>query len=146
MSAYPEAPSTHPLGERPPRPGQTDAAPALAGEQARRAALLAGDGDALASLLSPELVYVHSTGARDRRDSYVEKIRSGALRYLNLDFEDLQAVSAGEGVVVLTGRMQATVRRDGQDRAVRSLYLAVWVRRDDANGWWMVAHQGTPLP
>ena len=120
-------------------------AAALAGEQARREALLAGDEGALSALLAPGLVYGHSTGTRDSRDSLVGKIRDGVLRYQALDFEDLQAVPAGEGVAVVTGRMQALVRRDGQDRAVRSLYLTVWVRRPDAAGWWMVAHQGTPL-
>ena len=34
-------------------------------EQLRRAAMLAGDSATLETLLSPDIVYVHSTGTRD---------------------------------------------------------------------------------
>lgn len=118
---------------------------ALDAEDRRRQALLSGDAAALESLLAPELVYVHSTGVRDTRDSYVAKIRDGVLQYLHLAFQDLQAQPVGADLAVVTGRMEATVRRDGQDRAVRSLFLTVWTRRPSDGTWRLVAHQGMPL-
>ena len=119
----------------------------LSWEQQRRDALLAGDATTLQSLLSEALVYVHSTAVRDTRDSYVGTVRDGVLRYLTLSFDDLQ-VQVTPGAALVTGQMRATVVKDGQEKAVRSLFLTVWT--PESNGvparWRLRAHQGTPLP
>ena len=112
-------------------------------ERQRREALLAGDAEALAPLLSEQLAYVHSTAACDGQASYLTKLSGGALRYRTLAFSEL-AVQTGPGVALVRGRMDATVVKDGQDKAVRSLFLTVWMPEDGA--WRMRAHQGTPLP
>ena len=116
-------------------------------EQRRREALLAGDITALEGLLSYALVYVHSTAARDTRDSYLRKIRDGALRYLRLELSDLQA-QVLPGAALVTGRMNATVLKDGQEKQVSSVFLTVWVPEpsDSGSAWRLRAHQGTPLP
>ncbi|MDO8458722.1 MAG: nuclear transport factor 2 family protein [Burkholderiaceae bacterium] len=116
-------------------------------EQLRRDAMLAGDSAALEALLSDAVVYGHSTGARDTRDSYLRKIRDGALRYLRLELSDLQA-QVTPGAALVTGTMRATVRKDGQDKQVSSVFLTVWVPEpsDAGSAWRLRAHQGTPLP
>lgn len=122
----------------------------LAAEERRRQALLASDLQALQALLADALVYVHSTGASDSKDSYLAKLRSGSLRYQALQFEDLQARGVGQAgdAVVVTGRMVAEVLKDGQPRAVRSLFMTVWTRAPGTAPvpWQLCAHQGTPLP
>ena len=103
---------------------------------------------ALEALLSEGLVYVHSTGGRDTKTSYLDKMASGSLKYLTLSFEDLQVHAAGSGHVV-TGRMSAEVSKDGQSKAVRSLFMTVWMPESGAEGpqgLRMLAHQGTPCP
>ena len=117
---------------------------ALALEDRRRQALLAGDLAALQVLLSPTLVYVHSTGVRDDRASYLAKLASGSLRYLALAFEDLQVQQVGQAAVV-QGAMRATVRKDGLDKNVSSLFMTVWSAQADG-AWQLQAHQGTPRP
>ena len=116
-------------------------------EQLRRDAMLSGDSAALEALLSDALVYVHSTGAHDTRDSYLRKIRDGAMRYLHLELCGLQA-QVLPGVALVTGTMQATVLKDGQEKQVRSVFLTVWVPEpfDAGSAWRLRAHQGTPLP
>lgn len=116
-------------------------------EQRRREALLAGDTTALEGLLSDALVYVHSTAVRDTKDSYLRKIRDGVLRYLSLEFSELQA-QGSEGVALVTGRMRATVLKDGREKQVASVFLTVWVPEPYGVGstWRLRAHQGTPLP
>ena len=118
----------------------------LAAEEWRRQALLSADLEALQVLLADALVYVHSTGASDSKDSYLAKLRSGSLRYQALQFEDLQARGVGQAgdAVVVTGRMVAEVLKDGQPRAVRSLFMTVWARAPGAAPWRLCAHQGTP--
>ncbi|MGH6628008.1 MAG: nuclear transport factor 2 family protein [Burkholderiaceae bacterium] len=119
----------------------------LAWEQQRRTALLTGDAEALAPLLSDALVYVHSTAARDGKASYLAKLRDGALRYLSLEFDQLQA-QVSDGAALVTGHVRATVRKDGQDKAVRSMFLTVWLPEPAGAAvvWRLRAHQGTPLP
>lgn len=120
----------------------------LLAEAQRCAAMLRGDVAALQALLSDGLRYVHSTATSDSKGSYLAKLHSGALNYLSLHFEDLQAQKAGDAVVV-TGRMRAEVRKDGQVKPVRSVFMTVWAAEADAHGavvWTMRAHQGTPLP
>ena len=116
-------------------------------EQLRRDAMLAGDSAALDALLSDALVYVHSTGVHDTRDSYLRKIRDGAMRYLRLELCDLQA-QVLPGVALVTGTMQAMVLKGGQEKHVSSVFLSVWVPdpSDTCGAWRLRAHQGTPLP
>lgn len=111
-------------------------------EQHRRDAMLAGDAVALRKLISEQVIYVHSSATRDTRDSYLKKISTGALRYLHLVLSDMQ-VQMVEGAALVTGRMQATVSRDGKEIPVRSAFLTVWVPEQGV--WRLRAHQGTPV-
>jgi hypothetical protein len=116
----------------------------LALEERRRQALLAGDLPALRGLLADDLVYVHSTGACDRKDSYLAKLSGGSLQYLELNFSDLQVQTLQQAAVV-SGRMAAVVTKDGQRKNVASLFMTVWGCGVDG-AWRLHAHQGTPLP
>ena len=69
----------------------------LALEEGRRLALLAGDVAALQDLLAQELIYVHSTGVTDTKESYVNKLSRGVLKYLELQFAHLTQPSSSAG-------------------------------------------------
>lgn len=121
---------------------------ALLAEEQRRQVLLKSDWQALRALLSDDLVYVHSTTARDSQLSLMAKLEGGELQYLALSFDDLQARLVGD-CVLITGRMSAEVSKQGQARQVRSLFMTVWTVEDNGHGqpqWQLRAHQGTPLP
>ena len=123
----------------------TDTAQAvLQAEEKRRQALLTGDLDALDALLSPALVYVHSSGGQDSKASYLEHMRSGTLQYQSMSFEALQAHPASFCCIV-TGRMLAQVTRNGQPMSIRSLFMTVWAPAPGtAPVWQLQAYQGTP--
>ena len=123
----------------------TDTAQAvLQAEEKRRQALLAGDLDALDALLSPALVYVHSSGGQDSKASYLQHMRSGTLQYQSMSFEALQAHPASFCCIV-TGRMLAQVTRNGQPMSIRSLFMTVWAPAPGtAPVWQLQAYQGTP--
>lgn len=123
----------------------TDTAQAvLQAEENRRQALLAGDLNALDALLSPALVYVHSSGGQDSKASYLEHMRSGTLQYQSMSFEALQAHPASSCCIV-TGRMLAQVTRNGQPMSIRSLFMTVWAPAPGtAPVWQLQAYQGTP--
>ena len=114
-----------------------------AAEAARLQAMQNNDGAALGALLSDALVYQHSTGARDTRQSYLARMASGALHYEKVEFLMPEFRLLGH-VGLVHARMRATVVGGGSRREVANSYLAVWER--DASGWKLVALQGTPLP
>jgi len=122
----------------------SDALFVLVLEERRRQALLAGDLPALQGLLADDLVYVHSTGACDRKDSYLARLSGGSLKYLALDFSD-QRVQWLQQAAVVSGRMAATVSKDGQQKNVASLFMTVWACGSDGV-WRLHAHQGTSMP
>ena len=116
----------------------------LALEERRRQALLTADSLKLQHLLADDLVYVHSTGVSDRRDSYLARITSGSLKYLELSLQGLQ-VQLLQQAAVVHGRMSAVISKDGQPRQVSSCFMTVWRLGTDGS-WRLAAHQGTPLP
>ncbi|WP_159912643.1 nuclear transport factor 2 family protein [Pantoea sp. 18069] len=112
-----------------------------AAEESRRQAMLAADTQRLSELLSQQLVYVHSNGGRDNRDSYLDKLASGRLRYATLEFAAPQIRLIGRAGMVHS-LMRATVLRDGGQHAVASSTLAVW--EHGATGWTLLAVQASP--
>lgn len=132
-------------------------AQARALEAGRAAALLAGDCAGLQALLSPGLVYVHSSGLRDTRASLLARLGSGQLRYQDLSLDDLQC-QAHPDVLIVTGRMRAGVLKAAQALHVDSLFMTVWLctpqtpqtphppHAPEAASWQLVAHHGLPTP
>jgi hypothetical protein len=115
----------------------------LAAEEARRQAMLAADVAALGVLLSDTLAYTHSTGVTDSKQSYLQLLAGGALRYETLEFAAPQARLLGT-VGLVSAVMYATVRKGDVRREIASSYLAVWDHT--AAGWVLQAVQATALP
>lgn len=121
----------------------SNSTPGLELEECRRQALLTGDKTALQGLLAENLIYVHSTGISDTKSSYMNKLSSGVLTYLELQFSNLQVLSL-QSTIVVTGRMNARVRKDGHEKDVASLFMTVWSCHTDG-AWQLHAHQGTTV-
>jgi hypothetical protein len=115
----------------------------LAAEEARRHAMLAADVAVLGALLSDTLAYTHSTGVTDSKQSYLQLLASGALRYETLEFASPQVKLIGPAGLV-SAVMYATVRKGELQRDIASSYLAVW--EHTAAGWVLQAVQATALP
>ena len=105
--------------------------------------MLQGDTETLGELLSERLVYTHSGGAKDSRQSYLQKLTSGALRYDMLEFLAPHARLIGP-VGLVAASMKASVSGTGGERKINSTYLAVWAYED--SGWKLEFIQSTPLP
>ena len=116
----------------------------LAAEESRRQAMLANDAAALGALLSDALIFTHSSGGKDSRQSYLQKLTSGALHYETVEFEQPTARVIGTvGLVMAT--MRASISGNtGNRREVNSNYLAVW--EHGPSGWMLQLIQGTPVP
>ncbi|MGY1695660.1 MULTISPECIES: nuclear transport factor 2 family protein [unclassified Geodermatophilus] len=115
----------------------------LAAEDRRYRAMQDADLAVLAELCADELSYAHSSGARDTKDEYLGKVRSGHYVYRRIDHPVERVAVVGDSALVV-GRMTADLDVDGVPRTIDNLALAVWTR---ASGRWrLLAYAPTPLP
>ena len=105
--------------------------------------MLANDSVALGNMLADALCYVHSSGGKDTRQSYVHKLSNGTLQYKTCEFLTPEFQLIGN-VGLVTARMVANVVSSGNHREVANTYLAVW--EHDGAAWKLLCLQSTPLP
>ena len=114
-----------------------------AAEDARFKAQTTNDFAALERLLGDDLVYTHSSAAVDGKATYIESMRSGAVKYESIEPRDVQVKVYGTTAVITgAGRFKVTSRGQALDNQLR--YTDVWVLRDGR--WQMVAWQSTRMP
>lgn len=112
-------------------------------EDARYAAVIAGDVDAFVALAHPDLAYTHSSGVTDTLDSYREKLESGYYVYHRVDHPVERILVSGSTAVVV-GEMHADLTVGGTRTRLANRAMAVWVRADGR--WLLLAYQPTVLP
>lgn len=111
-------------------------------EKSRVEAQLGGQVEILERFLSPDLIYVHSTGYIDDYESYLYKIREGILKYQKMHCSHYK-VEFLPGVVLVNYVMNATVTVLETDMEVSSLCIAIWTQ--EALGWKMRYLQSTQI-
>lgn len=112
-------------------------------ERRRFAAMVAQDVATLEPMLAEDLRYVHSTGQLENKAQFIETIRSGRLRYLAIEVEELDA-RLYEDVAVVSGLLKAEGQAGGQPVTLKLRYTDVYVSRDGR--WQLVAWQSSRLP
>ena len=115
----------------------------LAAEDRRYAAMVDADLTVLDASCADELSYAHSSGARDTKEQYLEKVRSGYYVYRRIDHPVERVAVVGDTAIVV-GRMTADIEVQGAPKTIDNLALAVWTR---ASGVWrLLAYAPTSLP
>jgi hypothetical protein len=115
---------------------------AVALERTRRDLLRSKDFEALKKIISPRIVYVHSTGGVDTFESYFKKLEDKTLVYVDVDYLDVTGTLFGSALI-LTGKMNAKLIIGTEQKTVQSLYMATWIK-EPISGWVMCGHQGAP--
>ncbi|WP_167761611.1 nuclear transport factor 2 family protein [Blastococcus sp. CT_GayMR19] len=115
----------------------------LAAEDRRYRAMQDADLTTLTEVCAEELSYAHSSGVRDTRSEYLEKLRSGYYVYRRIDHPVERVEVLGDTAVVV-GRMTADVEVQGRPKTIDNLALAVWTRASGA--WQLLAYAPTSLP
>jgi hypothetical protein len=118
-------------------------AEALQAEQARYTAQLGNDFKAMERLFGDDLVYIHSSTTVDTKASFIESMRSGAVKYRNMTRGEVKVRVYGS-VAIITGNGTFEVTARGQDMRLDLLFHAVWAKR--AEGVQFVSWQATRLP
>ena len=115
----------------------------LAAEDRRYKAMQDADLTILDALCADELSYAHSSGARDTKDQYLEKVRSGYYVYRRIDHPVERVEVLGDTAIVV-GRMTADLTVQGTPKTIDNLALAVWTRA--SGDWRLLAYAPTSLP
>jgi hypothetical protein len=120
---------------------QDVSAAVMEAESRRCAAMLAGDVNALGSLLDERLHFNHATGTVDHKAGYLAKIAAGRITYAAIDWSEQTVIALGDAAV-LTGRMTMLVRVEQTEKRLENRVITVWAYHDE---WRLVAFQSTPL-
>lgn len=98
-------------------------------EDARYAAQMNDDFAAMDKLFADDLVYTHSSALVDTKQSYIESMRSGAVKYITMRRSDV-AVRTFGCVAILTGLGNYDVRVNGKEMSVEIRFHSIWAKRD----------------
>jgi len=105
--------------------------------------MVAKDIPGLQSVLHKDLVYFHSSGMQDSKDTYIASIASGKSSYVSITPEEIQQRVYGKTGIntgILTILQQAA---DGAQTTIRLRFTDVFVYVDKR--WQMVSWQSTKL-
>lgn len=109
----------------------------------RYQAMVQADTATLDRLLDDRLLYTHSNGETDTKDTYLAAVGSGDFFYESIDHETHHVINDGD-TVVLVGVMRASVTIRGTYKTLNNAALGVWLKSQA--GWRLAAYQTTPLP
>ena len=112
---------------------------ALRADKARLAAMMAGNGPALAELMSDQLRFVHSDGRVESKADYVKNLMAGDTAYADAKTSELETMMVSPEVVVVLGVQEMRKRLGPTWSYIKLRYLAVW--RNEHGTWRMVAWQ-----
>jgi ketosteroid isomerase-like protein len=112
---------------------------ALRADKARLAAMMAGDGEALARLMSDQLRFVHSDGRVESKADYVKNLMAGDTAYAEAKTSELETTQVSPDVVVVIGVQEMRKRLGPTWSDIKLRYLAVW--RNESGAWRMIAWQ-----
>lgn len=104
----------------------------MAADEARIAALVSGDRQALENLLSDELIYVHSSGREEAKGLYIDLVTQRHYDYRSF-VTVRRTLSAIDGLVFDNGDAEIDIVVNGNLRQIASRYLMVW---KEENGLW----------
>jgi ketosteroid isomerase-like protein len=112
-------------------------------EAERGNALVSCDWEALSSLMSDDLVHIHTTGLIDDKRSYLEGART-KLDYLKVERISFDVRFYGD-VAIATGVLNQTLRIKGPETIVeiRAATSQAWIRRDGR--WVQTTFQATRI-
>ncbi len=112
----------------------------LESEDKRFAATCAQDTVALAALIHPDLVYVHSNALRESKSDFIRSVASGKFRYLSVNRTKFE-LEKGRKTSIVNGEAQVKLRYNGTELDLNLRYLAIY--RKVRGRWLLLRWQST---
>lgn len=116
----------------------------LAAEDARFAAMVAADPEAMRRWFADDLLYVHSTGVVEDREQLIASISGRKLQYLAIEPSTRRVVLQGADAAFVHGVAHIKTRAGDKPLEFSARYLAVYALQDAA--WRLRAWQSLRLP
>jgi ketosteroid isomerase-like protein len=109
--------------------------------RARYAALVAQDVAALTPLLADEFEYCNSGGQVQKKQAYLDAIRAGLPRWLDIKEPVVNAAVYGNTAIVVSQNVPKVQSGNGPPNESPHRTLEVWVKRDGR--WQIMQYQAT---
>ena len=99
--------------------------------------------DSLEGVLDDRLQFVHSSGWTESKKELIEDIKSGKLRYQNIESRDIM-VRLYSKTAILTGKGKFTVMLDGKELLFDLAYTEVYVMK--GKKWLLASRHSNRMP
>lgn len=124
--------------------GQSKQIAVLQLEKDRFKAMINRDSLFLTNALAEDLVYVHSNGMQDTKETLIGKIMSGALQYTSVDMQQADIRTFNQTVWIHgAAKMKVRNGKDSPEIELSIRYLDIYKREDGE--WKLVAWQSAKL-
>lgn len=98
-------------------------------EDARYSAQMKNDFAAMDKLIATDLVYIHSSSVVDNKETYIDSMRSGKVKYVTMRRSDVTVRTFG-CVATLTGLGNFDVQLNGTDLSIELRFHSIWAKRN----------------
>jgi uncharacterized protein (TIGR02246 family) len=109
-------------------------------EALRYRAMVTGDLETLDRLLADDLVYTHSHGGVDDKESFLAALADGSVDYKRLAVDSVR-IQVWNDAAVVTGGVEMVVAAGGKEHDLSSRFTAVY--RFAGDRWQLAAWQST---
>jgi len=116
----------------------------LAAEKEWARAIAASDSAALEHVLADDLTYGHGSGRTDTKATYIDRIKSGAQKYVSVVYDDGTKVRLYGNTAVVNCVARISSITDGKPNSMHLRMLHVFVKKNGI--WQLAAHQSVYLP
>ena len=99
--------------------------------------------DSLNAVLDDRLMFVHSNGWTETKKELIDDIKSGKLKYVNIQVLESTA-RVYPGTAIVTGKGKFTVLLDGNPLELNLFYTEVYILKDDK--WLLATRHSNRLP
>lgn len=121
-----------------------DSAAVLAAEDARFAAMVTENPEAMRRYFAEDLSYVHSTGRVVNREQLIDEMQNGKLRYLAMAPSERHVAFVGPDAAFVRGQVQIEATAGAEPVEFQARYLAIYAR--NGSDWRLHAWQALRLP
>jgi hypothetical protein len=106
------------------------------------ALLIDPDQKGFDQILSPDLVYVHSSGIVDTKASLIESLVSAKSDFVTIDISD-QKVQIKKNIAIITQKLTGTTNNGGTAGKLSLYVMLVWVK--EKGQWLLKARHATKV-
>lgn len=106
--------------------------------------LVRGEHEALERSLAASLLYGHSNGTLDTKESFLRLLRSGTLTYIDVEPTLDAAAFLDSATITASGILKTTARIGELEKNILGRYLCVW--KNAPEGWQLFGLQGSSMP